>query len=59
LRKLAVSLPSGNLLRLANIRLAGLDRSFDPRSIFNEAAPTTAVTLPEIVATQWIDQLPV
>ncbi len=59
LRKLALSLPSGNLLRLANIRLAGLDRSIDPRNIFNEASSTTAVTLPEIVATQWIDQPPV
>jgi len=59
LRKLALSLPSGNLLRLANIRLAGLDRSIDPRSIFNEASSSTAVTLPEIVATQWIDQSPV
>jgi thiol-disulfide isomerase/thioredoxin len=59
LRKLAVSLPSGNLLRLANIRLAGLDRSIDPRGIFKETAPTTAGPLPEIVATQWIDQAPV
>jgi hypothetical protein len=31
LRKLALTLPSANLLRLANIRLAGLDRSIDPR----------------------------
>jgi thiol-disulfide isomerase/thioredoxin len=59
LRKLAVSIPSGSLLRMANIRLAGLDRSIDPRGIFNEAAPTTAGPLPEIVATQWIDQAPV
>jgi thiol-disulfide isomerase/thioredoxin len=59
LRKLAVSIPSGGLLRLANTRLVGLDRSIDPRSIFNEAAPTTASPLPEIVATQWIDQAPV
>jgi len=59
LRKLAVSIPSGGLLRLANIRLAGLDRSIDPRGIFNEAAPTTASPPPEIVGTQWIDQAPV
>ena len=59
LRKLALSLPSGGLLRLANIRLAALDRSIDPRGIFNEAAPVTAAPLPEIVATQWIDQTPV
>jgi thiol-disulfide isomerase/thioredoxin len=59
LRKLALSLPSGNLLKLANIRLAGLDRSIDPRGLFNEAAPTKRGELPEIVATQWIDQAPV
>src|SRR2546422_8870380 len=58
LRKMAVALPSGNLLRLANIGLAGLDRSIDPRGVFNEA-PTTTGKLPEIVATQWIDQAPV
>ena len=59
LRQLALTLPSGNLLRLANIRLAGLDRSFDPRGIFNEAALAKDGTLPDIVATQWIDQAPV
>jgi thiol-disulfide isomerase/thioredoxin len=59
LRKLALSLPSANLLRLANIRLAGLDRTIDLRQIFDEAASSTASSLPEIVANQWIDQAPV
>ncbi len=59
LRKLALSIPSGSLLRLANIRLAGLDRSIDPRAIFNDALPTIAAPLPEIVAAQWIDHAPV
>ncbi|HAF16253.1 MAG TPA: hypothetical protein DHU55_00020 [Blastocatellia bacterium] len=59
LRRLAISLPSGNLLRLANIRMAGLDSSVDLRGIFNEALPETAGNLPDIVATQWIDQTPV
>jgi thiol-disulfide isomerase/thioredoxin len=59
LRKVALSLPSGNLLRLANIRLQGLDRSIDLRGIFDEATPATTAALPEIVATQWIDQSPV
>jgi thiol-disulfide isomerase/thioredoxin len=36
-----------------------LDRSIDPRAIFSDAAPATASPLPEIVATQWIDQVPV
>jgi thiol-disulfide isomerase/thioredoxin len=59
LRRMALSIPSGGLLRLANIRLLGLDRSLDPRSIFNEPVPATAATLPELVAAQWIDQAPV
>ena len=58
LRKLAISIPSGNLLRFANIRLAGLDRSADPRGIFDEVLPATT-QLPDIVANQWIDQAPV
>lgn len=58
LRKMAVVLPSGNLLRLANIRLMGLDRTIDPRGVFNET-PATPATLPEIVAAQWIDHTPV
>lgn len=59
LRKMALSLPSGNLFRLANISLASLDRSIDPRGIFDEAAPPVASTLPDLVAAQWIDQAPV
>jgi len=59
LRKMALTLPSGNLFRLANISLMSLDRSIDPRSIFDEAAPAVAPALPELNATQWIDQLPV
>jgi len=59
LRKLALTLPSGNLLRLANIRLVGLDRSIDPRSVFSELPKDDTSKLPEIVATQWIDQAPV
>jgi len=59
LRKIALSLPSGNLLRLANISLVGLDRSIDPRELFYTAEPLEAVTLPDLVAAQWIDQSPV
>lgn len=58
LRRTAVSLPSGNLLRLANIRLFGLDKSIDQRAGFT-AETAAANPLPEIVATQWIDQKPV
>jgi thiol-disulfide isomerase/thioredoxin len=59
LGKLALTLPSGNLLRLANIRLAGLDRSIDLRGVFRELPKDETGKLPEIVATQWIDQAPV
>jgi thiol-disulfide isomerase/thioredoxin len=59
LRKMALTLPSGNLFKLASLGLISLDRSIDPRSIFNEVAPTVAPTLPELNAVQWIDQLPV
>ncbi len=58
LRKMAVAIPSGNLLRYANIRLLGLDRTFDPRTAFDEV-PLKPADLPDIVATQWIDQNPV
>jgi thiol-disulfide isomerase/thioredoxin len=59
LRKLAITIPSASLLRLANIRLLGLDRSIDTKEIFNEPAPESASPLPELVASQWIDQAPV
>lgn len=59
LRKLAISIPSGSLLRLANIRLLGLDASINPKGIFDEALPASAAPLPELVATEWIDQAPV
>lgn len=59
LRKMALWLPSGNLLRLANVSLVSLDRSIDPRELFSVAKPSEAVTLPELVAAQWIDQAPV
>ncbi len=59
LRQLALTLPSGNLLRLASIRLAGLAPSTDPRSIFNETKTGSGGPLPELIAAQWIDQSPV
>jgi thiol-disulfide isomerase/thioredoxin len=59
LRKLALSLPSANLLRLASIRLAGLVPTIDLRGIFDELGSAGTSSLPEIVATQWIDQSPV
>lgn len=57
LRRTAAALPSGNLLRFANIRLFGLDKSIDTRTGF--AGSDSVNPLPELVATQWIDQSPV
>ncbi len=59
LRRMAVSLPSGNLLRLANIRMAGLDPASDPRGVFRSSVVSAPSSLPEIVGAQWIDQTPV
>ncbi len=58
LRKTAAALPSGNLLRFANIRLFGLDKSIDTRAGF-DAGSDAVTALPELVAAQWIDQSPV
>lgn len=58
LRKLALSMPSGNLLRLANTSFAGLYRSIDPLSDLDKTSPVVAA-LPELAAAQWIDQAPV
>ncbi|HWN08320.1 MAG TPA: TlpA disulfide reductase family protein [Pyrinomonadaceae bacterium] len=57
LRKTAATLPSGNLLRFANIRLFALDKSIDTRAGF--AASDAVTALPELEATQWIGQSPI
>ena len=58
LRKTALTLPSGNLLRLTNIRLAGLGQSSDLRKAALSVSDSPDA-IPEIVAKQWIDQSPV
>lgn len=58
LLKLSITLPSGNLYKMARIRLAGLDPGSDSLKLFAGKSLKTSVT-PEIVATQWIDQQPV
>jgi thiol-disulfide isomerase/thioredoxin len=57
LRKMALSMPSGNLLRLANTSFAGLYSNVDPISDFDKASPVVA--LPELATAQWIDHAPV
>ena len=59
LRKMAVTLPSGNLLKLANIRLMGMDQTFDPRNLLDETWQIRGGVLPDIEAVEWIDQKPV
>lgn len=59
LRKMAVTLPSGNLLKLANIRLMGMDQTFDPRNLLDETWLIRGGALPDIEAVEWIDQKPV
>lgn len=58
LRKTALALPSGNLLRLTNIRLAGLGHSSDLRKA-SLSPSDSPPALPEIIAKEWIDQSPV
>ena len=59
LRKLALTLPSGNLLKLANIRMMGMDQTFDPRNLLDETWLTKGGALPDLYSTEWIDQKPV
>jgi thiol-disulfide isomerase/thioredoxin len=59
LRRLSMQLPSGNLYKLATFRLSLLDPSVDPEKLFEDRASLPRASLPEIVATQWIDQAPV
>ena len=59
LRKMALTLPSGNLLKLANIRLMGMDQTFDPRNLLDETWSTKGGLLPDLHAVEWIDQKPV
>lgn len=59
LRKMAITLPSGNLLKLANLRLLGMDQTFDPRNLLDETWQIRGGALPGIEAVEWIDQKPV
>lgn len=59
LLKLSVSLPSGNLHKLARIRLAGLEPSADLFKLLERPETKRPAQLPEIVGAHWIDQQPV
>lgn len=56
--KLSIALPSGNLYKLARMRLASLDPAADPLKLLADKSNVKGVP-PEIVGVQWIDQQPV
>jgi thiol-disulfide isomerase/thioredoxin len=58
LRQLALTLPSGNLYKLALRRLVAIAPDIDLFKSFNDVA-AAAPALRDIVADQWIDQAPV
>jgi thiol-disulfide isomerase/thioredoxin len=57
LRRLALALPSGNLYKLAILRLWNLDPKTDPHTRDDSGALPSGKP-PEIVAKEWIDQQP-
>jgi thiol-disulfide isomerase/thioredoxin len=59
LRRIALTLPSGNLFKSATLRLALLSPDSNLQKISDEIAQGPVEALPEIIATQWIDQEPV
>lgn len=59
LRKFAVSLPSGNLYKMATGRLWDIDPAADPMKVYEDAAAMLpAKSAPDLVADQWLDQTP-
>jgi|KBSMisStaDraftv2_1062788.scaffolds.fasta_scaffold06387_6 thiol-disulfide isomerase/thioredoxin len=58
LRQTAMSFPSGDLYKMATIRLARLSPATDLRKISDEIANRPIESLPEIVGTQWIEHEP-
>lgn len=57
--RLSVSLPSGNLNKMARVRLFNLDPSADTSKLLEKAGDSSEATYPpEIEATEWIDQQP-
>ena len=57
--RLSVSLPSGNLNKMARVRLANLDPSADLFKLLEKTGSSSEATSPpEIVGTEWIDQQP-
>jgi thiol-disulfide isomerase/thioredoxin len=57
--QLSFELPSGNLYKLAMYRLALLNPPIDFDKLIDDSSGSTKAVLPEIVASQWIEQTPV
>jgi thiol-disulfide isomerase/thioredoxin len=57
LRKFAVTLPSGNLYKMATARLLDIEPGADPLKVFEDASEP-ARSAPELAADQWVDQTP-
>jgi thiol-disulfide isomerase/thioredoxin len=57
-RRMALSLPSGNLYKVATFRLANLAPTSDLRKLSDEIANTPFEAPPNLVGSQWIDQAP-
>ena len=59
LRRVSLTLPSGNLYKLATIRLFSISPNANLRTISDDLATGNIEAPPELVVTQWIDQQPV
>jgi thiol-disulfide isomerase/thioredoxin len=58
LRRLAISLPSGNLYKLATLRLLLLNPVADLEKLFDDKSALPTSTPPEIAGSEWIDATP-
>jgi thiol-disulfide isomerase/thioredoxin len=56
--RLSISLPSGNLSKMARVRLANLDPSTDVFEMLEKPGSSEALNPPEIIGTEWIDHKP-
>ena len=59
LRRTALTFPSGDLYKMATIRLSRLSPKTDLRKISEEIANGPIETPPEIIGTQWIEHEPI
>lgn len=58
LRRMSIALPSANLYKESTVRLLRLNPSFELDQLF-DSSWTSKAALPEMIATEWIDQQPV